>query len=732
MAEITLTSTSGLRLTVSLDQASSFLKYFLQLPAFVSSGRDLDAIFHDPLASTAVQLDKLQLSLARDVKLGAGGPELTVSGGPSAFLRIVNHGSLFADDSFGAPVALLPNQAYVGFGFGAKIDAGVTSQDGSLTFGFDSEAEVTYACYQRFNTTPDAPKVNEAIQQAIAQFSIPGAFDDLERMPVGSIATVEGSGFLRFVAQENLLAWSNPLASVSLTSLIPELKINASASLNAAVSYKISGRYQIRVTRTAAHQVDIAFYRKTGREVVVSASARLGAAATLGGTDLLGWVIGKIGTDPAPSAQEYKDAGLDPATPEGKSRIDAINDAIHQSANRCFEISLTAALAASAAQAHMFAVRIDLDQAGNNPQALQLLQQALQFNLTPLLEAQPSMPPGLQCLASVITTTQGHSTSVRFNLLGLLNAVSLNKFVLTARTAVDPETGDLLITDQACAQQIQLSTSYLTSQNRGKLLQLLARSLMVTVSYRASGAIPEPPGLKTSYWRFEQHSHTSRSNLAAEQLLLRLLKLGPIQPLPGGINNFGASTFYLTCGYDNAATLAMLLTTDFKPRPLDFYMEAARSALYDIVSVVSDPAWTGPRITALSPDGWPKVSQAWPDRIKIAAAFGLDTSQDSQMLALICGDYLILYQWAFAMTALSKTVADALPYFSQPHDPASPEFKNRRAQLQAAISDAVSKTHDRLDEPWDVVALDAISGWQARLRVVLHATGYQLLLGETS
>lgn len=730
MAEIALTSSSGLRLAITLDQLSPFLKYFRQLPALVSSGHDLDGIAGDSLASTSVQHDNLEISFARDIKLGAGKPELTVSGGPSASISIVNHGSLFADDPFGAPIPLQQGQAYVGFGFNAKMDAGVTSHAGSLTFGFDSEAELNYRCYQLFKTTPDTPKVSEAIKQAIAQFSIPGDFSDLLRMPVGSIATVEGSGSLRFSVNENLLAWSNPLASMSLTSMIPALKINASASLAAAVSYKISGSYQIRVTRSGDNQVDIGFYHKTARDFVVSASATLGTSAAIGGADLLAWVIGKVGTDPAPSQQDFKDAGLDPATLEGKSRIDAITDALNQCASRSFQISLTGALANSTGEAHVFAVRVDLDQARNSPAALQLLQQALQSDLTLLLQAQASMPPGLQCLASVITRTQGRTTSIKFNLLGLYNSESLNKFVLTAKTAVDPETGDLLITDQACAQQIQLSTSYLTAQNRGRLLQLLARSLMITVTYRASRVIPEPPGLRTSYWRFEQHSHTSRANLMAEQALLNLLKMGPIQPLPPAIGNFGASTFYLSCDYDNAATLAMLLTQDFKPRPMEFYTEAARAALYGIVSATSDTEWTRARITALSPEGWIKLSQAWPDRTKIATAFGLDTAQDKLTINLIHGDYLRLYQWAFAMTSLSKTVAAALPYFSQAQDPDSQEFKDRRAQLQAAIRDAVSKTQDRLDEPWDVVALDDISGWQAKLRVVLHASGYQLLYGE--
>jgi hypothetical protein len=67
--------------------------------------------------------------------------------------------------------------------------------------------------------------VLDGVKETLANFVIPGDLDDIATMPVGSMATVEGTGDLKFWDSVNLLTLTNPLASATLPVVLPRVDL---------------------------------------------------------------------------------------------------------------------------------------------------------------------------------------------------------------------------------------------------------------------------------------------------------------------------------------------------------------------------------------------------------------------------------------------------------------------------------------------------------------------------
>ena len=111
-----------------------------------------------------------------------------------------------------------------------------------------------------------------------------------------------------------------------------------------------SGEFELRLSKPAAATLQLAFYRRRGRSLSVTAKAIAGVEATFRGKDLLATLMRAISPDPEADLNALIDGGLDDAA------IGAIQQAIAASLDR--SLSLSAQLQVSALREDAGAVRL--------------------------------------------------------------------------------------------------------------------------------------------------------------------------------------------------------------------------------------------------------------------------------------------------------------------------------------------------------------------------------------
>jgi hypothetical protein len=147
----------------------------------------------------------------------------------------------------GDNVNVSAKQRYVSLSLSAQLNGSASVSPGDLKFGFDSKSSATFAYYECFTA---GTKVLSGIKETIEAFCIPADLDDIAGMREGSIATAEGSGDLKFSGSVNLLALTNPLATLNVP-LAGALNVTGGAAITVGADYEFSGDCQLRVQKLA-------------------------------------------------------------------------------------------------------------------------------------------------------------------------------------------------------------------------------------------------------------------------------------------------------------------------------------------------------------------------------------------------------------------------------------------------------------------------------------------------
>ena len=317
---------------------------------------------------------------------------------------------------------------------------------GKLKFGFSTGGELKLTSYRLF-TESETTDFVAALEAVFDGFSIPGDIDDLERMPVGAVATVDRNGSLKFSGQANLLSVVNPLASVSLPGPLGDLSASSGGSIQIRASFLLSGEYQIRVHKRAENQVRLGFHRKQGSQFHLSASISAGLSVQLRKFELTEMLLKGMSKDPKVDAKELKAGGL------AKAQVQAIEGAIKAGIERSLELALRFEYGSLASDAAAFLYDLDLQSLGEAGQ--RSLRDALDGDLSALVENEESLPSGISLVRSIFTNIRSEKHSFKMNLLGVYNYVSISRLILKGTVLYDAETGELTITDTATASRIQ-------------------------------------------------------------------------------------------------------------------------------------------------------------------------------------------------------------------------------------------------------------------------------------
>lgn len=712
MPQFPLKDNFGLDLGVNLEPSSALVRYFRDISGAVILHLDFKSIIDQPLTAYPFGAVAVDLGFDKGFTGELPGAEITVGPGIHGSLTVVTHGTLFDPDPYGSPVSIAADHAYLGFGLTVGFSAAVTNDALNPAFGFTLGTGVTLSNYQLFATTPSTPLIGAALSDVIGKWIIPAALPDLDSMPEGLIATVEGSGVISFTAQVDVAPLINPLASASIALAASAIEIQAGASIPVTASYTLKGEYQVRVQKLDANRVAIGYLRKQGQNLTVTAAVAAGVTATAGGASLVGGLLSALSPDP-----EIDLAGmnLDPAV------LAAITNALESSIERELELSIQAQLDFLSSSAEAFLFEVDLDALDAAGQAM--VEEALRSNLSPLVQNEKSLPPGITWKSSVVTKARERGFSLNVNVFGFFNWASVRELLTNSIIAADPASGSVVITDRVTASRIGLTSNLITERNQMALRSVLGESFLLTAVYRSTNVLSDS-AITGLYWFFDLDP--SANQAAIDDHLNAIRALGIALPQAHAQTpvktSFGRTAFFLETRYDVAATNALFVKSNGSARASGDYERAGREAMR---AVLLPGGVNAVRREALDDAWWPQVRASAGSFEALSQLF---PSAAEPAIADIAGDWFVITNWASAMAEASKTLAAARPWLATHPDPASPEFESLRARIEKQMASLARETINRFSEPWGIVALDLASDRASQASAELYSSALTLVL----
>ena len=718
MPSINLTDNVGVEVNAELNENGALAKYLQGLSKLKFAGFKFSDIASVPLDQAPLNSLESGLTFSQPIAVG-GNSELKIEAGASGGIKLYSakDEQLFDPDVYGDPVPINANQFYVGIDTTAKSSADFTTTSGDLSFGLGGGGSVGFSSYRLFEKAGAAafPFWLDALKESVTNFVIPRDLDDLAKMSVGSIATVEGSGSLKVSGEVELLSAINPLASLKLPEPVGELELSSGGSIKVGASFEISGAFQIRVHKTAADKVTLGIYRKRGRELNVKATASIGASVAVGGFEPLEPLLKAISRNPQADFEKLK-AELN------EGQVAEIKKVVEAGISRKLEIALALELTSesTATAAFLFAVELSkLDASGR-----EALHQALGGDLTKL-PVQQNLPAGISLVRTIFTEIKKQKHALKFNLLGIYNFISVSTLILKGRVMFERETGELVITDTATAARISASSLNFAADGE-KLRRVLAESVLISAAYRCSKLVLQQPELKIAHTSFELHTKTDRSTMKDNLDVfeaLGLMSAADKNAILSVATQFGRTTLYSETAYDDALVTRLFLNNG-KPRPQSEYESAGRKALALLVQ--SGEVAAQRRLPVTDDQLWKEMTQAG------QANFGAIEklrNLSGDVLGAIRADYSVIRWWAHSMQEMGEALAEVRQFISANPgaDPLAEPFKGLRKKLGSTLKEVASNTKSEFGDPWGLVAMDQASGRQAAAAVRLNSPSLAIL-----
>lgn len=716
MPTIKLTDQLGFNVDAEINPDSAIAKYIKSLTSLKFPKLDLASIKDLPLDQAPLKNIQTGIEFEQPIDIGVEDSEMKIGAGVSGNLSLFSPSDeqLFDPEVFGDPITIGPNQFYVGVGTSASLSSELTHKAGDLGFGFNAGSEINLTTYRLFETPGSGPfpKFVDALKEAIAGFSIPGDLEDLKRMSMGSVVTVEGNGTIKFSGTVDVLSAVNPLAAVNVPNLpdpFGELKITSGGSIEVVAAFEMTGAYQIRVQKTGDDKVRLGYYKKRGEEFSFKVSASSGISVGVGKFDVLEPLLKAISSDPKADIEALQKGGLTEA------QIEAIKKVVEAGISRKLEIALGFELSSkdSSEAAFLFDFELNrLDQTGRKA-----LHNALDGDLSGLTVRNGNLPAGVQLVRSIFTDIQTKKHALKLNLLGIFNFISVSTLILKGQVLFEPATGELIITDTATASRIAASTLNFAADSE-KLRKVLAESVLISVAYKFSKLVTHKPELKITHSYFELHTKTDRTKMKNNLDVfeaLGLMKASEGEELIGDSTRFGRTTLYAETAYDDAL-VSDLFINNGAPRSGKEYETAGRKAVALLVQQGDDDDFR--RMPVTSDTLWSEMA----DRGQANFRF-IDRLRNlsATKLADISSDYTVIMWWAESMKEMSESLAEIRKFLDKNPgiDPENKTFKSHRNKLASKLKDVASKTKKQFGDPWGLVAMDQACGGRGNAKALI-------------
>jgi hypothetical protein len=729
-----LTDSFGFTGDVKIPEDAGIVKYISGLRGMKVTDLNLSALTQIPLDKVPLKSASGGLSFEQPVPVGVNQVEMTVKaeGGGRLALFGPKAKQLFDPELFGDPITIEDEQFYVSLGVTASLATNLSAEARDLGFGLDAGGQVSLSVYKPFaKSGPDggafAPFV-QAIQETARDFVLLGDVEDLTKMSEGLIATVEGSGHLKFSAEAELLSVVNPLATVDPPGP-GELKVTAGGSIKVGATFQLFGEYQIRARKIDKQRVRLGFYKKRGKEFTLSVTAKGGVAAGVGGFDLFERLLKAVSKDPEVDKKQLQAGGLN------EGQIKDIEDAVKAAIARKLELAASFELSASKSEEAAFDYDIDLSKLG--AEGRQAIHKALDGDLTALAGGAAPVPAGITLRRSIFTETQKKKHTLKVNLLGIYNAISVSSLTLKGRVMFVAETGELLITDSATATRIAASTSNFAADH-AKLRKVMAESFLITAAYFCSKTTAQNPTLEIIHSYFESHSKTDRNTMKVNLKMVQAVELVSKQQaaeILATANDFGASTVYVETRYDDALATALFLNADGTPRTEEEFERAGRDSIKALVQVGDSDDYR--RAPATDDALWKEMRQLGnPDTFRnIEKIKGLRNVKKLSVQTIVAGimpDFAAIRWWAREMRGMAQKLAEIRAFLkaNKNVDPENNTFKGLRRDLADHLKGVAARTHSMYGDPWGLVATFFAAGRAAKVKARLNAQRVALRAGD--
>ncbi len=687
---------------IDLTHPSSLVRYLKTELLHLAVLPDFLAKKDDTLSQAAKKPIQFKAKAGHKFQLGNTKPEIDVTAGAQATISFnANPGTnLFDGDPFHATAKVPDNTGYVSIGFQGSLDLGISGSDGDLTFGFDKTNTVSLEYLKAFPLGAHGPKLGEALGLTLSSYVIPADLSDLASLKINDIATVSGSGSLKISGGIKVTVSPNPLASVDLPLGAGAVAVKAGVTAGLSASFTISGTYQIRTRRIDADTIELSFLRESGTTLKADVSVSAGITAKLGDTDLIGTVLGAISTDPTGDKKLLAD--LRPA--EVKTFHDAIKGGLDHSLQASLDVILSAATDDQAD------FQYQIKSAQLSPEANLAVHKALEGDLSLLtlmeenIQAGGILAPGVKMLNSVLSKTRDHGVTLKINLLGILNYLTVSELIRKSEILRDDVSGDVTIKETVTGNSI---TAMVEPMARNEALRkAIFDSLLATTAYRAGNAVALPT-LSCEQMHFAISQNTNQQIMGdylSWFVALDLMATQEKQSILGGFIDGGVSTCVLRTSFTDADCGAMFFDEHGALRLAPYYLEIGRLAMRALLDPQHE-AIDELRYQIVDDDLWPRV-------MKEGASPGLGPlvgiGQDDPRVGVLRGDVFVITEWAKAMVAASTLVQDVKAFVGKSNLETlygNNDFKAKRDRLQKKLAAMVKASAIRFDEPWGMVSL---------------------------
>ncbi len=678
MPDISITDELGApveSVKIDLTQPSSLVNYARAQLLHLIVVPDFLALQDKALSVAAPKPIQFQARLGNDFALGIAEPQITLSPKIQAVLRADStHAGLEATGSL-------------------AVSAGATA--GELSFGIDAGSSVTIGFCKSFDGAAPAPSLGGAVGQMVSGFVIAASVDDLKMLRAGDVCTVAGQGSLTLSGSFDIAAPVNPLASVKLPLNAGNIDVQDGLMAGVSASITISGAYRIQASGLAGGAIGLRFQKQ--RNVAMQADLTVAASASVsfGGTDLLSALLGAIGGN-----------GGDPKMLDGLTDAEkqTFNAALQDGVNHSLQASLDAALSTMAEGEAIFEYEIRsgaLDSVSTGA-----VNRALHGDLTALTEL--ASPAGVTLRSSVLTRVRSKGVALKVNLLGIVNLISVSNLISRCEILSDAASGSVTIKETAASERISAISDPYARQEA--LRKALFESVLVTTTYRASGAVAMPELACASL-----HFVVNRNSDAAAVrgylnwfAALNLIGKDEIAGVLPGYAGDKTSTCLLRTVLDDAAC-ENLFFAGGALREEVYYREFGRAALRALLDAESDEIDLARYRFLTEPATWAHAVKMGPSpELRQLVPMDRSNPRFEQVLADIRGDLYDIVWWAESMTQAGAALQE-MRQFLKGRDPVGlkddTEFHARRDALQKLMMSVVEKSKARFGEPWGMVTL---------------------------
>jgi hypothetical protein len=696
---------------VNPDPASSLIKY-VNVPGVNLQLLDsLIDVLAEPLDQAGASPLSTGLNFKDPVSLGSSKPELTISAAVTQSVNIYTKPgtNLLGSDPFGAGITVQADVDYMSLALGATVGLNLSGKDNDLTFGVNAGAGISAQFFRAFPTANGVKTVGVALGDLISHLVIPADLADIAVMGTDDIVTVSGTGSFGLSGGLSLSVTPNPLASPALPVVNQAVSVKASASLDLAGSFSVTGNYQIVVQKLSATSFEFGYYKSTGSQWDVSATLTGTASATLGSTDLIADLVEKITGKPEPKLQSFSNSGLT------ADELKQINDQLSAFYSTGLAASLKAEFSGSSSNGAVFLYRVDLsklDASGSSA-----VHAALDGDLSQLTEmeahADPQgiLAPGITVIKSSMKTARERKSGITINLLGILNFGSVFDLMQNGETVFDPGTGELTINETVKGTSIK---ALLLPQAAQQLRRLRFNSILMTAAARVSGAVGSIQATSADVY-FAQNASTNEHNVS--DYLDAMIALGLETPAGKALDlaafhGSGLSTCLIRVAFTDAACEAMFLTNGV-PRKQSEYERIGRSVLSSLLlPPPGAPDADGYRRAVLDSDSiWSAL-----DDTGNVAAFGTvpqlaGIKNDTVRLNVVGSDYITVSWWASNMAAAAKQLATVKSLVaSGPTALNGNALSKQMEALRSRFAGVVANSQMHFDLPFGITALAAAAG----------------------